>query len=785
MPGFFDQRKYTNKVDSNIEILREQNRQLNQIYQPVFFRLTEEENKSRFNALIEATKVLVSDEIYDQLKELIKSRHPYADFKAEDYATLISKHLNGCAITEYGVWVYYPWSNRLVHLLDETEFIELRTSANKNKITIAERTILAGKKVGVIGLSVGQSVSVTLALERGCGELRLADFDTLELNNLNRIRTGVHNLGIYKAYSVAREIAEIDPFFKVVCFTEGITEENINEFLTGGGKLDVVIDECDSVNIKILCRIKSKALHIPVLMEASDRGTFDVERYDLHPEMPIMHGWLDHLELDFEVLKNLRTNEEKVPYMLPISGLETLSARMRASMIELKSTITTWPQLATAVTLGGALAADTCRRIFLGQFTDSGRYFVDLEALVPDTRPKTAFIPAIHEPALTSEKMKELAELVITNLPASSLIINEKQVTELVTGAIKAPSASNAQPWKWYFSKGYLFLFYEDTGILSFGDHKHRASYLALGAAIENLELTAYQKGIKADIHTFPLNDQSALAAVFTFSKHEPDSMSYAYAQLVNYIDERQTNRNTGSRENIAEDILSKVTEAAGSVPGASVILKNTAEEISAMAALNGSAERLKLLHPQGHYEFFEKELRWDDKESSNRKDGINLRELCISGQEEIALKMIRSPEAIKLITEWNAGRALEYIGRRSVATASAIGLITMPDSSPASYLNGGRAMERMWLTANQNGIAVQPLMTPLVFLEKYSKHTGNNSFGFMQDEINILNEKIKALFHEAQHVGMIFLFKLSVAEKPTVKSYRIRVDEVLYFANK
>ena len=772
-------------MDSNIEILREQNRLLNQIYQPVFFRLTVEEDKSRFNGLIESTKVFVSDEIYDQLKELIKSRHPYADFKAADYESHISKHLNGCAINEYGVWVYYPWSNRLVHLLDETEFIELRTSANKNKITIAERTILAGKKVGVIGLSVGQSVSVTLALERGCGELRLADFDTLELNNLNRIRTGVHNLGIYKAYSVAREIAEIDPFFKVVCFTEGITEENINEFLTGGGKLDVVIDECDSVNIKILCRIKAKALHIPVLMEASDRGTFDVERYDLHPEMPILHGWLDHLELDFEVLKNLKTNEEKVPYMLPISGLETLSARMRASMIELKSTITTWPQLATAVTLGGALAADTCRRIFLDQFTDSGRYFIDLESLIPDTRPGKEFIPAVHKPALTIERMEELAELVINSLPACSLILNENQVTELVTEAIKAPSAGNAQPWKWYFSKGYLLLFYEDTGILSFGDHNRRASCLALGAAIENLELTAYHKGIKTGIHAFPLNDQSQLAAAFTFSEHAQDSNNYAYGHLVNYIGERQTNRNTGTRENIADDVLMKITEAATSVPGASLILKNTAEEINTMAALNGSAERLKLLHPEGHFEFFEKELIWDDKDDNNRKDGINLSGLCISGQEQIALKMIRSPEAIKLLADWNGGRALEYIGRRSVATSSAIGLIAMPDSSAVSYLNGGRSMQRMWLTAQQNGIAVQPLMTPLVFSENYPTRSDNRVSGIMQEEINILNEKIKALFHEVQHMGRIFLFKLSVAEKPNVKSYRKGVDEVLYFANK
>src|SRR5690606_13941879 len=138
-----------------------------------------------------------------------------------------------------------PWLAKIVHILPEAEFVELRTAANRNKITEAERDILATKKEGVIGLSVGQSVALTIALERSCGEIRLADFDTLELNNLNRIRTGVHNLGIKKVYAVAREIAEIDPFLTTTCYTEGITEENINDFFTKGGKLDVVLDECD------------------------------------------------------------------------------------------------------------------------------------------------------------------------------------------------------------------------------------------------------------------------------------------------------------------------------------------------------------------------------------------------------------------------------------------------------------------------------------------------------------------------------------------------------------
>ena len=183
-------------MDSKLNYLKEKNLKMRDVHKPQFFRLSNIEEKEQFSKLIESEDVLVFDEIQNQLKELIKSRHPDKKLGKLDYDQLIEKHLGNCVISDYGVWVYYPWSARLVHLLDEQEYIELRTSANRNKITIKERDLLATKKVGVIGLSVGQSVSVTLAMERGCGELRLADFDTLELNNLNRIHSGVHNLGL-------------------------------------------------------------------------------------------------------------------------------------------------------------------------------------------------------------------------------------------------------------------------------------------------------------------------------------------------------------------------------------------------------------------------------------------------------------------------------------------------------------------------------------------------------------------------------------------------------------
>jgi tRNA A37 threonylcarbamoyladenosine dehydratase len=212
--------------------------------------------------------------------------------------------------------VYYPWSSRLVHLLEEPEFVEVRTSRNVYKITRDEQRRLGHQRIGVIGLSVGQSIAVTIAMERSCGELRLADFDRIDLSNLNRLRCATTDLGLNKAIVAARAIAEIDPFLPVTCFVEGISEENVDRFLLENGKLDVLIEECDGLDIKIMARQRARQYGIPVVMDTNDRGMLDVERFDREPNRPLFHGLLGR-EIDYRELAGLNA-EDKVPHVARI-----------------------------------------------------------------------------------------------------------------------------------------------------------------------------------------------------------------------------------------------------------------------------------------------------------------------------------------------------------------------------------------------------------------------------------------------------------------------------------
>ncbi|WP_245531103.1 ThiF family adenylyltransferase [Belliella baltica] len=343
----------------------------------VILRPKESSDLHLIRQLQENQQTQILDEIKSQVAELIKLQNPSISWTSESLFEAVEDFFRKHDQFTYGVWVFYPWKNTLVHLLPEEEFVAVRTVRNKFKITQEEQDLLSNKKIGIIGLSVGQSVAISLAMERSFGELRIADFDTLELGNMNRLRSSVVNLGIPKTTLVKREIAEIDPFMKVIIYDEGITPENMHDFFTKSGQLDLLIEECDSLEVKVQARIKARSLGIPVLMDTSDRGMVDIERFDLEKDRPLFHGLLSKLGTEEEVLELL--NQRKSEVLLTLVDYEKVSTRGKSSFFEIGKTITSWPQLGSSVIMGGAMCAHFARKILIGDIVTSGRSYIDLD----------------------------------------------------------------------------------------------------------------------------------------------------------------------------------------------------------------------------------------------------------------------------------------------------------------------------------------------------------------------------------------------------------------------
>lgn len=769
-------------MKNRIEALKNAAAQDPQVYRPLFFRTYNSAEKTALDELAETGQIIfVHDEIHSQLRELIKMKHPSVRLRPEDYPELISRHLAGRDIDSYGVWVYYPWNRRLVHLLDEEEFIEVRSNRNQYKITRAEQDILRTKRIGIIGLSVGQSIALTLAMERGFGELRLTDFDSLELSNLNRLRSGVHNLGIPKVVITAREIAEIDPFLNVNCFTAGLQEENMPEFFTANGKLDILVDECDGLDIKILARFKARELGIPVLMDTSDRGMLDVERFDLEPDRPLLHGTIENV--DPKTIKDLST-EDKIPVMLQMLGIENISLRAKASMLEVEQTINTWPQLASSVALGGAIGADACRRILLGQFHESGRYYIDLEELIADKKQQEEEVFTRHNPfaPLWTEDMQKIARKINHEIGADDIIPDKETISLLVEAAAAAPSTGNDQPWKWLYKNGTLFLFHDEFRSFSFGDFQKTASFISLGAAYENLFIQALTLGIEPYYTFFPDNTTEKLVAKIRFRHPEHGTETSRLASLGQAIFRRHTNRILAPKVPVGIDLLERLGSLAESVPGAKFKYFTDDKDLRTIARIIGACDKIRLLNPEGHYDFVHREMRWTKEDAERTRDGIDIQTLGLGHSLMAAMGVIRNEKVIHTVKELGGGNAISMLAMRTLSSASALCMISLPGYTLKNFFEGGRSMERFWLEATNLNLAIHPVISPLYLFSRIL-HGDNEGLS----EKNILElQRLREQFNEITGSGNndseVFLAKIAIAPEPSLKAHRLALKEILVF---
>ena len=358
--------------------------------QHVIFKLPEQANE--LSLLLKSNpSIQILDSMDLQIKDLIKLENPSLHpMSKELYDTKITEKLNGKSMQEYGNWVYYPWRNSLVHVLDKDDFVRVRTIRNVSKILPEEQQALEKKTVLVIGLSVGQAAAMVLAMERSCGHLVLADFDHLDLSNMNRLRASVMDLGIMKGTLIKRAIAELDPYLKVTFLEQGLNKDNIATVLGSSPEtklIDLVIEECDSFDTKVLVRKHCRKVQIPVVMETSDRGLLDIERFDLDKDYPILHGLIQKELLEVDQF----SPEQKRALVVQFISIPLASKRGVESFFQVGKTLTSWPQLASEVQFGSSVAGMVTRMILLGEKVPSQRQYLDVKQQIENyvkTEPK-------------------------------------------------------------------------------------------------------------------------------------------------------------------------------------------------------------------------------------------------------------------------------------------------------------------------------------------------------------------------------------------------------------
>ncbi|HEX7368137.1 MAG TPA: ThiF family adenylyltransferase [Candidatus Saccharimonadales bacterium] len=275
-----------------------------------------------------------------------------------------------------GNYVYFPWSGLLLHMLGAEELNTLRTNRTNNLITPEEQETLGRFTAGVAGLSFGNGIALSLVYSGASRMIKIADRDIFETTNLNRVRVGLPSVSEQKTHVTAREIYEINPYADVIAFEDGLTDQNLDEFVTGAATLNIIFDVVDNFAMKVRLRLAARTAGVPVVMLTSleDSILVDVERFDLEPGAEIFHGLLGSITDD--LLHKEMSEEDKARYAMAIVGPEHVSYRNLSSLADIGSKLVSRPHLFGTVSIVCGLAAYITKRIALGEDMPSMRKHV-------------------------------------------------------------------------------------------------------------------------------------------------------------------------------------------------------------------------------------------------------------------------------------------------------------------------------------------------------------------------------------------------------------------------
>jgi molybdopterin/thiamine biosynthesis adenylyltransferase len=152
-------------------------------------------------------------------------------------------------------------------MMNDEQLLRYSRQIMLSDIDIEGQEKLLAAKVLIVGLGgLGSPVSMYLAAA-GVGQLVLADFDAVDLTNLQRqIVHATARIGINKAASAAQTLRAINPDVCLTLVEEKLTEQTLPEWVAAA---DVVLDCTDNFAIRFALNAACVAAKVPLVSGAA------------------------------------------------------------------------------------------------------------------------------------------------------------------------------------------------------------------------------------------------------------------------------------------------------------------------------------------------------------------------------------------------------------------------------------------------------------------------------------------------------------------------------------
>jgi nitroreductase len=274
-----------------------------------------------------------------------------------------------------------------------------------------------------------------------------------------------------------------------------------------------------------------------------------------------------------------------------------------------------------------------------------------------------------------------------------------------------APSGDNLQPWSFAVDKGTLVVMHDRRRDRSLFNVRHLASYIALGAVLENVSIAASKERYRANIAYFPDAQEPDLIARVSFEN------GAGADRLADAIEKRCTNRRPYANNRALDGIvIQELDRAISYLPDIGLHWLHEPGDLKSLGNIVARADRLLFENRLIHSHLFST-LRWNIEEVERTRDGLPIETLELGALGSKAFRALRSWSLVQMINRFGFSAITASQSAMLMRRCSAAGLITAPDISPLSFVKVGHAFQRIWLHATNEKLALQP-MTAVVFLQ-------------------------------------------------------------------
>ena len=343
------------------------------------------------------------------------------------------------------------------------------------------------------------------------------------------------------------------------------------------------------------------------------------------------------------------------------------------------------------------------------------------------------------------------------------------QVLQLVAAAIKAPSADNRHHVRFSIRDNGLTLYADDFFLQCHTTHRRLLTLLSYGAVAENLRLRLTEYGWTFQPLWFPDPAHPALLLQIDWA----DLMSIASPDpLARFIESRHTNRRFFKGPKLSSDALSALEATVARTLNATVEWFDQPQRRHALLKLIRMAETERFKSRVLHEELFES-IAFDAGWKDSTTDLLAPATLEVEPFMRGAFSALRHWRLMRAANHLAAHRGLGLrVGDLPARTSPHLGALTSTLPATEAALAIGAGFQRLWLAAEQSGLALQPMVASAILATQIDA-----SEGVSDRTREALKSGWRALVGEALP---LVVFRLGHARKPRVVSGRRPVEAYL-----